>query len=96
MVEESGSDVYLIPKRQTDTGRLREAQRKRQAAHLLATMDQAYNEDELRELCLVVDAQYYCLSRRNARYNLNLVANRHRDDIGQVIFTLRIGILELA
>jgi len=85
VIEEPGSDIFVIPKRQTDTGRLRQEQRKRQAGHLLATMDRAYNEDELRELCMSWDIDYESISGGNKRAKImSVIGHFYRHNTIQI------------
>ena len=58
VVNESESGIFIIPKRETDTGKLRDRRRKEQAAHLVRTMQQAYDLDDLRALCLDFGIDY--------------------------------------
>jgi hypothetical protein len=51
---------------------------------------------DLRELHLVVDAERFGGGRRDERGDLDLVLDRHRDDVGQVVLALRVRIPELA
>jgi hypothetical protein len=61
VVNESDSGVFIIPKRPTDTGRLKESRRKAQAGHLAATMTQAYSRAELAQLCFDMGVDYESL-----------------------------------
>ena len=58
VVNESESGIFIIPKRQTDTGKLRDRQRKEQAAHLVRQMQEAYDSDDLRALCFDFGIDY--------------------------------------
>ena len=49
----------------------------------------------LGELDLVVDAEHLGDRRRSEWRDLDLVLHRHRDDVGQVVLALRIGIAQL-
>lgn len=66
IVSESKSGIFIIPKT-TDTGKLKDEQRQKQAGHLLATIDKAYNEDDLRELCMFWNLDYESISGANKR-----------------------------
>lgn len=58
IVSESESGIFIIPRRETDTGKLRESIRKQQAAHLARTMQRAYSLDDLRALCFDFGIDY--------------------------------------
>lgn len=58
VVSESESGIFIIPKRETDTGKLRDRQRKEQAAHLVRQMQEAYDLDDLRALCFDFGIDY--------------------------------------
>ena len=58
VVNESESGIFIIPKRETDTGKLRDRQRKEQAAHLVRQMQEAYDSDDLRALCFDFGIDY--------------------------------------
>lgn len=58
IVNESDSGIFIIPKRDTDTGKLRDKQRQEQAAHLVRTMLKAYDLDDLRALCFDFGIDY--------------------------------------
>ena len=58
VVNESESGIFIIPKRQTDTGKLRDRQRKEQAAHLVRQMQEAYDSDDLRAFCFDFGIDY--------------------------------------
>lgn len=62
VVSESESGIFIIPRRETDTGRLREEQQKELARHVAATMKRAYNEDELAQFCFDIGIDYESLS----------------------------------
>ena len=57
-MNESDSGVLIIPRRQTDTGKLRQEQRVQAAVFVAGVMEQAYNEDELRDLCFSTGVDY--------------------------------------
>lgn len=52
IVNESESGIFIVPKRETDTGKLRDERRKHQAGHIIKTMQKAYDLNDLRALCL--------------------------------------------
>ncbi|MCP5414994.1 MAG: hypothetical protein H6961_10350 [Chromatiaceae bacterium] len=54
VVSESESGIFIIPKRETDTGKLRDRRRKEQAAHLVRQMQRAYDLDDLRASVLIL------------------------------------------
>jgi len=58
VVNESESGIFIIPKRETDTGKLRDRRRKEQAAHLVRQMQKAYDLDDLRALCFDFGIDY--------------------------------------
>ena len=58
VVNESESGIFIIPKRETDTGKLRDRRRKEQAAHLVRQMQRAYDLDDLRALCFDFGIDY--------------------------------------
>ena len=58
VVSESESGIFIIPKRETDTGKLRDKRRKEQAAHLVRQMQRAYDLDDLRALCFDFGIDY--------------------------------------
>ena len=58
VVSESESGIFIIPKRETDTGKLRDRRRKEQAAHLVRQMQRAYDLDDLRALCFDFGIDY--------------------------------------
>ena len=58
VVSESESGIFIIPRRETDTGKLREHRRKEQAAHLVKQMQKAYDLDDLRALCFDFGIDY--------------------------------------
>ena len=58
VVNESESGIFIIPKRETDTGKLRDRRRKEQAAHLVRQMQEAYDSDDLRALCFDFGIDY--------------------------------------
>ena len=64
--------------------------------HELARAFGAMQRLELGELHLVVDAEHLRHGGRDERRDLHLVFHRHGDDVGEVVLTLRVGILELA
>lgn len=54
---EMHSDVFDVPTR-TETGELREKRRKQAAVYVARTMEDAYNHDDLRQLCFVFHIDY--------------------------------------
>lgn len=58
VVGESESGIFIIPKRETDTGKLRDRRRKEQAAYLVRQMQKAYDLDDLRALCFDFGIDY--------------------------------------
>ena len=57
IVSESKSGIFIIPKT-TDTGKLKDEQRQKQAGHLVKTMLLAYDLDDLRALCFTFGIDY--------------------------------------
>lgn len=57
IVSESKSGIFIIP-RTTDTGKLRDEQRQKQAGHLVKTMLKAYDLEDLRALCFTFGIDY--------------------------------------
>lgn len=85
VVEEAGSDVFVIPKRKTETGKLREEQRKREAGHLLQTMDQAYSDNELHDLCFAWGIDYESISGDNKRAKIrSIIGHFYRRNTMQI------------
>lgn len=58
VVKESESGIFIIPKKDTETGKLRDKRRQEQAAHLVRTMLKAYDLDDLRALCFDFGIDY--------------------------------------
>lgn len=52
IVNESESGIFIVPKRETDTGKLRNKRREYQKQHIIKTMQKAYGLNDLRTLCL--------------------------------------------
>lgn len=57
IVNESKTGIFIIPKT-TDTGKLRDERRKKQAGHLVKTMLKAYDLEDLRALCFDFGIDY--------------------------------------
>lgn len=52
----------IIPRTKTDTGRLREERRVQEAVRVADVMEQAYDEEELRDLCFSMGIDYESVS----------------------------------
>lgn len=67
IVNESDSGIFIVPKRDTDTGKLRSQRREYQKQHIIKTMQQAYGLDDLRALCLDFMMDYESISGETRR-----------------------------
>jgi hypothetical protein len=65
VVSEADSGVLIIPRKETDTGRLREERRVREAVFVANVMELAYDENELRDLCFEMGVDYESVSGTN-------------------------------
>lgn len=65
VVSEADSGVLIIPRKKTDTGRLREERRVREAVFVANVMELAYDENELRDLCFEMGVDYESVSGTN-------------------------------
>ena len=54
---EQNSDVFQVPQK-TETGELRERNRQRAAVYIAKTMEDAYSQADLRDLCFAFDIDY--------------------------------------
>lgn len=73
VVKESDSGVFVIPKRQTDTGKLRAENKHKQAAHTAVTMEQAYSEADLRTLSFDMGIDYESLPGEEKREKIRAI-----------------------
>ena len=86
IVSESESGIFIIPKRETETGKLRESARKQQAAHLARTMQKAYSLDDLRALCFDFGIDYDSIEGDDKRNKIiSFVLHFYRNNTLEII-----------
>jgi hypothetical protein len=85
VVSESKSGIFIIPKT-TDTGKLRDEQRQKQAGHLVRTMLKAYDLEDLRALCFDFGIDYDSIDGDTKKNKIiSFIMHFYKNDTLQII-----------
>ena len=85
IVSESKSGIFIIPKT-TDTGKLKDEQRQKQAGHLVKTMLKAYDLEDLRALCFDLGIDYESLEGDTKREKIiSFILHFYKNNTLQII-----------